>query len=77
MDSNKDDILNAKDLNLDFDVKTCCFEGPIEQLGQTRYTQPCMVAFAVGSHYAFFAMRGCSADLSISISAVTPYDIIY
>lgn len=31
-----------------FDVKTCCFEGPIEQLSQTRYTQPCMVAFAVG-----------------------------
>lgn len=35
-------------LELDFDVKKCCFEGPIEQLGQTRYTQPCMVAFAVG-----------------------------
>lgn len=35
-------------LKLDFDVKKCCFEGPIEQLGQTRYTQPCMVAFAVG-----------------------------
>lgn len=35
-------------INLDFDVKKCCFEGPGEQLGQTRYTQPCMVAFAVG-----------------------------
>ena len=35
-------------IDLDFDVKKCCFEGPIEQLGQTRYTQPCMVAFAVG-----------------------------
>lgn len=35
-------------IKLDFDVKKCCFEGPIEQLGQTRYTQPCMVAFAVG-----------------------------
>ncbi len=35
-------------INLDFDVKKCCFEGPIEQLSQTRYTQPCMVAFAVG-----------------------------
>ena len=35
-------------VELDFDVKKCCFEGPIEQLGQTRYTQPCMVAFAVG-----------------------------
>lgn len=29
-------------------VKKYCFEGPKETLGQTRYTQPCMVAFAVG-----------------------------
>ncbi|MDE5967187.1 MAG: ACP S-malonyltransferase [Lachnospiraceae bacterium] len=35
-------------VSLDFDVKKCCFEGPEEQLNQTRYTQPCMVAFAVG-----------------------------
>ena len=33
---------------VDFDLKTLCFEGPIEQLSQTRYTQPCMVAFAIG-----------------------------
>lgn len=32
----------------DFDVKACCFEGPAEMLGQTQYTQPCMVAYAVG-----------------------------
>ena len=32
----------------DFDLKACCFEGPMEVLSQTRYTQPCMVAFAVG-----------------------------
>jgi [acyl-carrier-protein] S-malonyltransferase len=32
----------------DFDLKKCSFDGPIEQLSQTRYTQPCMVAFAVG-----------------------------
>ena len=31
-----------------FDVKEVCFQGPAEQLNQTRYTQPCMVAFAVG-----------------------------
>lgn len=36
------------DANVDFDIKECCFEGPIEKLGQTGYTQPCMVAFAVG-----------------------------
>ena len=34
--------------NPGFDIKDCCFNGPIEKLGQTRYTQPCMVAFAVG-----------------------------
>lgn len=33
---------------VDFDLKTLCLEGPEEQLKQTRYTQPCMVAFAVG-----------------------------
>ena len=33
---------------VDFDVKQLCFEGPEEQLSQTRYTQPCMVAFAIG-----------------------------
>ena len=32
----------------DFDVKDLCFNGPDEQLSLTRYTQPCMVAFAVG-----------------------------
>ena len=33
---------------VDFDLKKLCFEGPEEQLSQTRYTQPCMVAFAAG-----------------------------
>ncbi len=31
---------------LDFDLKKACFEG--EGLNETRYTQPCMVAFACG-----------------------------
>lgn len=31
-----------------FDLKGCCFEGPEEMLNTTKYTQPCMVAFAVG-----------------------------
>ncbi len=30
-----------------FDLKTVCFEGPEEILHETRYTQPCMTAFAV------------------------------
>lgn len=33
---------------VDFDLKKLSFEGPEEQLGDTRYTQPCMVAFAAG-----------------------------
>ena len=31
-----------------FYMKSLCFEGSLETLSQTRYTQPCMVAFAVG-----------------------------
>lgn len=33
---------------VDFDLKSLCFSGPDEMLNQTRYTQPCMVAFAAG-----------------------------
>ena len=33
---------------VDFDLKKVCFEGPVETLNETKYTQPCMVAFAVG-----------------------------
>jgi len=33
---------------VDFDLKKLCFEGPMEALSRTRYTQPCMTAFAVG-----------------------------
>ena len=32
----------------DFDLKALCFQGPENQLNQTRFTQPCMVAFAAG-----------------------------
>lgn len=31
-----------------FDIKELCFNGPDEMLSQTRYTQPCMVAFGAG-----------------------------
>ncbi len=33
---------------LDFDLKELCFQGPEDQLSQTRYTQPCLLAFAIG-----------------------------
>ncbi|MEG1724880.1 MAG: ACP S-malonyltransferase [Anaerovoracaceae bacterium] len=32
---------------IDEDLKTMCFEGPIEKLSDTRNTQPIMVAFAI------------------------------
>ena len=33
---------------LDFDLHRVCFEDPDGVISQTRYTQPCMVAFAAG-----------------------------
>ena len=33
---------------VEFDLKGLCFDGPEEALSDTRYTQPCMVAFAAG-----------------------------
>ncbi len=42
------EVLDRADAAVDFDLKKLCFEGPEEQLSQTRYTQPCMVAFAAG-----------------------------
>lgn len=35
------------DIHIDFDVKDLCFNGPIEKLSLTQYTQPCMVACAL------------------------------
>lgn len=40
------DVLDHTDVG--FDVRECCFNGPAERLNTTKYTQPCMVAFAVG-----------------------------
>ena len=39
-------VLDSADL--DFDVKERCFTDAEGLLNQTRYTQPCMVAFAAG-----------------------------
>ena len=41
-------VMDAADKAVEFDLKTLCFEGPAETLSLTRYTQPCMVAFAAG-----------------------------
>lgn len=41
-------VLDAAQAEADFDLKRTCFEDPEGVLNQTRYTQPCMVAFAAG-----------------------------
>lgn len=42
------EVLDAAQAEVDFDLKRTCFEDPGGVLDQTRYTQPCMVAFAAG-----------------------------
>ena len=41
-------VLDAAQAEVDFDLKRTCFEDLEGVLNQTRYTQPCMVAFAAG-----------------------------
>ena len=41
-------VLDAAQAQVGFDLKRTCFEDPERVLDQTRYTQPCMVAFAAG-----------------------------
>ena len=52
---------------LDFDLKALCFQGPEEQLGDTRYTQPCMVAFAAGVT-AVLREKGIVPDVAAGLS---------
>lgn len=52
---------------VDFDLKKLSFEGPEEQLGDTRYTQPCMVAFAAGVT-ALLREAGIAPDYTAGLS---------
>ena len=52
---------------VDFDLKTLCFEGPEERLNDTRYTQPCMVAFAAGVT-ALLREAGITPDYAAGLS---------
>ncbi len=54
-------------LNLTFDIQTLMFEGPMEQLSQTRYTQPCMAAFAAGVTKVLFE-KGITPDVTMGLS---------
>ncbi len=58
-----------------FDVKTVSFEGPAETLNETKYTQPCMVAFAVGLTKVL-ADQGIRPDMAAGLS-LGEYSALY
>ena len=52
---------------VDFDLKKLCFEDCGGLLDQTRYTQPCMVAFAAGLT-AVLAEKGIRPSVAVGLS---------
>ncbi len=58
-----------------FDLKTVSFEGPAEVLNETKYTQPCMVAFAVGLTKVL-AEEGIKPDMAAGLS-LGEYSALY
>lgn len=60
-------VLDAVAPAVDFDLKTTCFTDPDGVIGQTQYTQPCMVAFAAGVTAAL-AARGVKPELAAGLS---------
>lgn len=52
---------------VDFDLKKVSFEDPDGIINQTRYTQPCMVAFAAGMT-AILAEKGITPDYAAGLS---------
>ena len=59
----------------DMDVAKLCFEGPEEQLSQTEYTQPAMVAFAIGVT-KLLREAGITADYTCGLS-LGEYSALY
>ena len=54
--------------NAGFDIAEICFNAPIEQLSQTKYTQPCMAAFGAAVTRLLFEngiKPYCAAGLSL------------
>ena len=52
---------------VDFDLKETCFTDAEGHLNQTRYTQPCMVAFAAGVT-AVLRQKGITPDIAAGLS---------
>jgi len=61
--------------NPGFDVKAVSFDGPAETLNETKYTQPCMVAFAVGLTNVL-AEEGIRPDMAAGLS-LGEYSALY
>lgn len=60
---------------LDFDIKEVMFEGPMEKLSLTSYTQPCMVSFAVGVT-GILREKGIVPDMAAGLS-LGEYSALY
>ena len=74
----KDTIDNATDTVkavTDMDVAELSFNGPEEKLSQTKYTQPAMVAFAIGVTKLLHE-RGIKADYTLGLS-LGEYSALY
>ena len=57
------------------DLKTLSFEGPMEELSETRYTQPAMAAFAAGVTELLFE-KGIRPDFCMGLS-LGEYSALY
>lgn len=60
-------IFDLPEERLGFDLRSLCFEGSAEELSRTRYTQPCMVAFA-GAVTRIFQESGVRPDYTAGLS---------
>ena len=60
-------VLDQAAAEVDFDLREVSFRDPEGVLNQTRYTQPCMVAFAAGMT-AVLAERGITPDVAAGLS---------
>lgn len=54
-------------IQVDFDVKKLCFEGPVEQLNDTQYTQVCMFAHSMACA-KLLEKHGIKADAVAGLS---------
>lgn len=60
-------IFDKASESVNFDLKKLCFEGPIETLNLTEYTQPTVVTVSLAA-LEVFKEQGCQADLMAGFS---------